>query len=96
MGKVAIILAAVAAIGVVHVDLARQEDRARHEVHRNLSRQVMLHRRLWDQWTRIGRLVSPQHVKRRSVEMALDLTDEDESRGRVAERDRREADGRRE
>ena len=96
MAKVAIILAVVAAIGVTHVELVRREDRARYEVHRSLTTQVMLRRRLWDQWTRIGQLLSPEQVKRRTVEMALDLTDEDESRRRVAERRRNEVGGGRE
>ena len=90
MGRMAIILAVLAAIGVARVEIARQEDRARYEVHKSLTEQVMLRRRLWDQRTRIGTLLSPQQVRRRTVDMALDLTGEDESRARVAERRRRE------
>jgi len=38
-------------------------------------------------------LLSPERVKQRTVEMALDLTDEDESRSRVAERRRNKVGG---
>ena len=89
----AIILAVLAAIGVARVEIARREDRARYEVHRGLTEQVMLRRQLWDQRARVGALLSPEQVKRRTVEMALDLTGEDESRSRVAERRRREPEG---
>ena len=85
MARVAIILAAIVAIGLARVELARREDRARYEVHRNLTRQVMMRRRLWDQRVRIGELLAPERVKHRMLEMALDLTDEDESRSSVAD-----------
>lgn len=86
VARVAIILAAIAAIGLARVELARREDRARYEVHRNLTSQVMLRRRLWDQRVRIGKLLAPERVRHRMAEMALDLTNEDESRSSVADR----------
>ena len=85
MARAAIVLVALAAIGAARVELARREDRARHEVHRRLSDQVVLRRRLWDQRTRIGQLLAPEQVKRRAAEMTLDLTSEDESRSFVAD-----------
>ena len=93
MAKAAIILAVIAAMGVARVEIARREDRVRYEVHRGLTEQVMLRRRLWDQRAQIGVLLSPEQVKRRTVEMALDLTGEDESRAWVAKRRRRELEG---
>lgn len=85
MKRTAIILAVLAAIGVARVQLGREEDRARYEVHRNLTRQVMLRRRLWDQRVRIGEMLAPQEVRRRRDDMVLDLTGESESRSRVAD-----------
>lgn len=84
VARLAIILAVLTAIGAARVQLARREDRGRYEVHSGLTRQVHLRRRLWDQRTRIGELLAPERIRRRTVEMALDLTGEDESRSRVA------------
>ena len=85
MARLAIIVAVLAAIGVVRVELGRRADRTRYQVHKDLTRQVMLRRRLWDQRVRIGQLLAPKEVRRRTMEMALDLTGEDESRSRVAD-----------
>ena len=85
MARLAIILTALAAIGVARVELGRRADRTRHQVHKDLTRQVMLRRHLWDQRVRIGKMLAPNEVRRRTVEMALDLTGEDESRSRVAD-----------
>jgi len=85
MMRVAIILAGLAVIGVVRVQLGRQEDRTRYEVHRNLTREVMLRRHLWDQRVRIGEMLAPKEVRRRQDDMALGLTGETESRSRVAD-----------
>lgn len=85
MARLAIILAVLTAIGAARVQLARQEDRARYGVHRALTRQVFLRRRLWDRRTRVGELMAPDQIRRRMAEMALNLTGEDESRRRVAD-----------
>jgi len=85
MLRVTVILLALAVIGVARVELGRQEDRMRYEVHRNLTQQVELRRRLWDQCVRIGEMLAPREVRRRRDDMALELTDENESRRRMAD-----------
>ena len=85
MARAAIILAVLAAVGVVRVQLGREEDRMRHEVHRELTRQVEIRRRLWAQRVQIGKMLAPREVKLRIEQMVLDLTGENESRSRVAD-----------
>lgn len=71
MRRLILILAAVTAICVALVHVRRQEARVRHEIHRGLTRQTSLRRRLWDQRVRIARLTAPREVRRRTREMAL-------------------------
>jgi len=84
MKRLAIIVVAVTAICVALVHVRRQEARVRYEIHRRLSRQTVLRRRLWDRRVRIAHLVAPREVRRRTREMALGLTGEDEGRSSLA------------
>jgi hypothetical protein len=69
---VIVCLAAIAA-GVVH--FRREQTLLRSEVQRLQSRQVEIRRDLWDQQARLGWLINPAEVRRRTQDLALPLVD---------------------
>ena len=85
MLRLMIIIVAVAAISVGLVYLRREEARVSYDIHRSLSRQTGLRRKLWDQRLEIGHLVAPAQVQKRMRRMVLDMSDEDEPRIRLAD-----------
>ena len=84
MVRLTIIILCLTGIGAGLVHLRRQEVRLRYEIQRGHGKQLSLRRRLWDQRVRIGHLMAPAEVRKRVREMALDLTEEDESRSHIA------------
>ena len=84
MIRLAATIVVLAAIAAALVQLRREEARVRHEIQRCISHQMVVRRKLWGQRVRIGWLIAPSQARRRADEMALDLTDEDESRRRLA------------
>ena len=78
MRRLVMILIAITAICVALVHVRRREARVRHEIHRGLTRQTALRRRLWNQRVRIAHLVAPREVRRRTREMALGLIGRDD------------------
>ena len=85
MLRLMIIIVAVAAIAVGLVYLRREEAQVSYETHRCLSRQTALRRKLWDQRLEIGHLVAPAQVRNRMRRMALDMSNENEPRIRLAD-----------
>ena len=86
VARLVIVTIVLTAVALALVSIRRQEAWVRHDIQRHQQRQMALRRRLWDQRVRIGQLVAPAEVRRRAQEMALDLTDEDETRIDLAER----------
>ena len=76
MKRPVMILIAVTAICVALVHVRRKEARVRYEIHRGLTRQTALRRKLWDQRVRVAHLVAPREVRRRTREMALGLIED--------------------
>ena len=87
MVRLTTIIAALTTIALATVYLRREQDCLRYEIQRSLSRQTQLRRKLWDQNVRIGELASPTELrsKVRQGQFALELTDEDQPRVRLAE-----------
>jgi hypothetical protein len=71
--RLAIIIVALTAIAVTLIHLRRGELAMACETQRLQMEQVTLRRTMWDQQVRLGRLLAPPEVKRRSEEMALDM-----------------------
>jgi cytochrome c-type biogenesis protein CcmE len=65
------------ALGMIH--LRRAELVARHQYQQLEDRRIQLRRKLWDQQSRLGYLVSPGEVRRRVDEMSLNLVDKDQA-----------------
>jgi len=69
--RLAVVIAALAAVAVTLVHLRRQEIAVRHEIQQLQTREVSLRRKLWDQQARLGRLTAPSEVRRRADELIL-------------------------
>ena len=89
--RLGLIILLLAGIAVVLVHLRRAETAAHHEIQRLRIEQVRLRRALWDQHVGLGRLQAPAEVRRRTDEMALDLTEDQPRPARFARTDRRPA-----
>ena len=71
--RLAIIIIGVTAIAVTLIHMRRAELAMNCEMQRLQMEQVTLRRTLWDQQVRLGHLLAPSEVKRRSDEMSLNL-----------------------
>jgi len=72
-----VIIVSLTAIAVALVQMRRAELIARHEIQKLQTNEVALRRQLWDQQVQLGRLTSPEVVRRRVEDMALPLVDKD-------------------
>jgi cell division protein FtsL len=84
VGRLAVILVAATAIAATLVHVRREQARVGHEIHACLSEQTTMRRELWNLRLEVERLLAPADVRTRAHQMALDLTDEEEARVRVA------------
>lgn len=82
--RLAIIIISLTAIAVALIHMRRAELSMNCETQRLQMEQVTLRRTVWDQQVRLGRLLAPSEVKRRSEEMALDLVVPDSTQKRMA------------
>lgn len=82
--RLAIIIVALTAIAVTLIHMRRAELSMNCEMQRLQLEQVSLRRTLWDQQVRLGKVLAPPEVKRRSDEMALDLVVPDPAQKRLA------------
>jgi len=71
--RLAVVIISLAAIAVAMVHVRRGEITAMHEIQRLETDQVALRRRLWDQQVELGRVLSPEEIRRRIEEMAIDV-----------------------
>lgn len=74
--RLAVIILALAGIGVAFVHIRRVENVVRHEIQDLQSQQVRLRREKWDRQLRAGLLSAPDAIRHRAMdEMSLDLVD---------------------
>ncbi len=74
--RLAVIILALAGIGVAFVHIRRAENVTRHEIQDLQSQQVRLRRDKWDRQVRAGQLTAPDAIRHRAIdEMSLDLVD---------------------
>lgn len=85
--RLGLIILLLGGIAIALVHLRRAETAAHHEIQRLRIEQVQLRRALWEQHVRLGRLQAPAEVRRRSSEMALELTEDEPARTRFARTD---------
>ncbi len=71
--RLAIVIVALTAIAVTMLQFRRVELAAQCEIQRLRIEQVSLNRSMWDQQARLSYIKSPQEVRRRSEDMALEL-----------------------
>ena len=84
--RVALVILTLAAVAVGIVHLRRAQTRANHQVHRLQLEQIQLRRRLYDQQAELGRLTTPQAVRRRAEKMDAALISRPAARSTVAQR----------
>jgi cytochrome c-type biogenesis protein CcmE len=73
--KLAMVIVCLAAIATCVVHFRRERTYLRNEVQKYQSQQVTLRRDLWDQQVRLGWLINPAEVRRRTQELALPMVD---------------------
>jgi hypothetical protein len=89
--RLAWIIVAFTAIGLAVVHLRLEQDAVRTGLHRLEGDRLKVRRMLWDQHLRLGELTSPQRLRLRGREFALDMTGPEDalsSAGQTAKRSR--------
>ncbi len=82
-----LVLAALAAIAVMLVQVRRQETVVRHEMQQMRNERVQIRRKLWDQQVRLGYLTGPARVRQRVGEVAIHRSADENRRVAQATKD---------
>ena len=70
--RLALVIIALVAIAVTRIQIYRAELTARCEIQRMQLEQIALRRTIWDQQAHLAHVMSPDEVRRRAGEMAVD------------------------
>jgi len=81
----ALVIALLAAVAVGLVQIRRAEIAARHEIEKLQRQQVALRRKMWDQQIQMGILTTPEEIRRRAIELGLQLPQGPQPRYRLAD-----------
>ncbi len=74
------VIIAVAAIAVAMVHMRGEEFDRRHELQAQQMRQDELRKRLWEQQVLIGKLTETREIRRKAMQLPLELTSDHNSR----------------